>query len=1194
MSLRNDEPVFVLFSDMGWTALGARVDDDQANRLRREHFEVVRRAVAEHRGHELNTTGDGVLVLFRSARDALACGQAILDHTPGIGLDVRVGVDAGEPIVEGGDVYGTVVSTASRLCAAARPGQIVVSDLVRSLVGRRGGVRFNALGPLRLNGLADPVVAFGVTLISQPAAPHGAGGRLSAGLLGPLEISRDGERVEPTSPKQRALLIDLLIHRGKTVGRDRLIDDLWGEHPPATAAGVVQNYVSQLRRVLGADVVLTAGQGYSLAVDHLTVDVAEFEAYLDRARDARDAGDAESARQAISDALALWRGEPLADVVFEPFAQAEINRLRELRAVALELQLEAEIVGGRHREAVARLEAAVTEHPLHERLWWLLMLALYRSGRQADALHAYQRARTVLADELGLDPGAELRHLERAILEQRDDLDQLLRTRLVVAARWGTRSSSPLVGRIEEWDVLVRFLDGTAQPEACLLLMVGEAGIGKTRLIEQVQRHVAVRGGSVIAGRGFEAERGRPYGFWVDALRAVELPSLDASTRANLAPLLPEVSDRRVDLEDPNRLYDSVAAVLRLMSQSALLAVVVDDLHWLDEQSVSLLHFALRHLGDRPVRFVAAARSAELCDNDACSRIVQALRRDDRLSELSLAPLATSTIGELTAAIAPGADAIRIAEASGGNPLFALEMARALARGDEPLSSRLDALIGDRLSRLSPEAATLVPWMAAFGRSFNPSVLGLIVDEDSGQLFEALGELERQGVLQPTGEVTYDFSHDLVRAAAYKRISTPRRTMVHTRIGTVLAGLIDADDGLAADAARHADAGGDSETCAKVCVRAAQRCLRLVAYHEAAEHVVLGRRHARRLAPERRVPVELQLIRVLLHPGMRLHDPGELARDLTGLCAEAQRLGLDIELSAGLYLLARAYHWGWGDIPRARALLQRAAHIIESTSGTSIEPLLEGARCLAYLEIDMERTYQLFEQLGALHDLAAVSCQYQWGLGLVRAWAGELDEARAALERAIELATTRGDHWATFECTARLALLELEAGEPESAEPLCELLCSLASKLGEGSERSYAQAITALRALARRESGAEKWLDDSLADLERIDARFLTPDLLGIAAEIEYHAGNRAAASARALRGLQVATEVARPLEGARARAMLACVAAASGALDEAALHLQATASVPGRLPSHVEALLRDAGRLIQSGQEEQGGNQWR
>src|SRR5581483_5503786 len=582
----------------------------------------------------------------------------------------------------------------------------------------------------------------------------------------------------------------------------------------------------------------------------------------------------------------------LVDVAGEPFAGAEIARLSELRAAAVETELEAELAAGRHRDVIGRFEALLADYPLRERLWWLLVLALYRSGRQADALRAYQRARGRLRDELGIDPGVELRELESAVLRQDPALDWRPPERRGGTGPPARRLTGPLFGRAEERDTLLRFLDAAAgDGPGGLLLLVGEPGIGKTRLLEEAGAHLEERGGVAAAGRAYDVEIGRPYGAWMDALRSVPLPPLPDAVRRDLAPLLPELSAERIDLDNAGRLYDAVAALLTQLAERGPVVVLLDDVHWLDEPSAALLHFAVRRLAGRDVAFVATARSGELDDNV--------------LTELPVGPLAVSTIADLTRPIAPDADPVRIARASNGNPLLALEMARALARGDDPLSSRLDGLIADRLGRLSEDAATLVPWLAAFARGIDAALLAEAVEAEATDLFAPLGELERHGVIRPGDDGTYGFSHDLVRDAAYRRISAPRRVVLHGRIGRVLDGAADPDDALAADAARHADAGSDSATCAAACVRAARRCLRLVAYDEAEELIELGRAHTRRLAPADRVRLECQFIHALLHPGLRLRQPAELARDATELCAEAQRLGDTANLTLGLQVLAR-------------------------------------------------------------------------------------------------------------------------------------------------------------------------------------------------------------------------------------------------------------------------------------------------
>jgi DNA-binding SARP family transcriptional activator/ABC-type transport system substrate-binding protein/DNA-binding beta-propeller fold protein YncE len=236
-------------------------------------------------------------------------------------------------------------------------------------------------------------------------------------LLGPLEVVEDGRPVALGGPRPRALLAILLLHRGQVVSSDRLVEELWGERPPATAPKTIQVYISHLRKALGSDVLVTRGGGYVLLPAPEQVDSERFEALVEEARRRLADGDARGARELLSSALGLWRGEPLADLAYEPFAQAEIARVADARLAALEDRIEADLALGRHRALVSELEALVRQHPNRERLLAQLMLALYRSGRQADALAAYRAGQRLLQDELGLDPGPELRLLERRILD---------------------------------------------------------------------------------------------------------------------------------------------------------------------------------------------------------------------------------------------------------------------------------------------------------------------------------------------------------------------------------------------------------------------------------------------------------------------------------------------------------------------------------------------------------------------------------------------------------------------------------------------------------------------------------------------------------------------------------------------------------------------------------------------------------
>jgi DNA-binding SARP family transcriptional activator len=236
-------------------------------------------------------------------------------------------------------------------------------------------------------------------------------------ILGPLEIEADGTSVELVGQRQRALLIALLLRVNEVVSTERLVDELWGGAPPKTAMTSLHNGLSQLRKVVG-DALQTRAPGYVLRVERSQVDALQFEDLLAAARN----GEPGHRAAALRGALALWRGPALLDVAYDAFAAQTVNRLEDLRLVAREELAEAELELGLHDSLVPELDSLVADHPMRERLWGLLMLALYRAGRQADASNAYQRARRALLDELGIEPGPALRELHGAIIRQEVDV----------------------------------------------------------------------------------------------------------------------------------------------------------------------------------------------------------------------------------------------------------------------------------------------------------------------------------------------------------------------------------------------------------------------------------------------------------------------------------------------------------------------------------------------------------------------------------------------------------------------------------------------------------------------------------------------------------------------------------------------------------------------------------------------------
>jgi DNA-binding SARP family transcriptional activator/WD40 repeat protein len=316
-------------------------------------------------------------------------------------------------------------------------------------------------------------------------------------VLGPLEASIDDQPVSIGGAKQRAVLAMLVLEANHTVTGDRLIDGLWGDDPPASAPKMVQHYVWRLRGALpsgGGAEILTRGRAYELRIDRDKVDVCRFERLVLEASRAATAGRPTSAAR---EALALFRGDPLADLAEQPFADPEIRRLEELRLAATELAIDADLAAGRHHELVGELDALVAENPLRERLHAQRMLALYRCGRQAEALEAYRHARTALVEEIGVEPSAELRHLHEAILRQDPSLD--------VEAVAGdlpheldANSSPPLIGREDELRRLRACWQRTAGGSGALITLVGTYGMGKTRLAAELAGDAHREGAAVL------------------------------------------------------------------------------------------------------------------------------------------------------------------------------------------------------------------------------------------------------------------------------------------------------------------------------------------------------------------------------------------------------------------------------------------------------------------------------------------------------------------------------------------------------------------------------------------------------------------------------------------------------------------------------------------------------------------------
>jgi DNA-binding SARP family transcriptional activator len=406
-------------------------------------------------------------------------------------------------------------------------------------------------------------------------------------ILGPLEAF-DGERsLSLGGSRQRAVLALLLLRANEALSRDVIIDELWGESPPPTAAKVLQNCISALRKELpdGGQALRTVGGAYALEVAAGELDRDRFERALSKGRAALASGDSDEAAAELRAALALWRGGPLSDFAYERFAQDEIVRLEELHIEAVEDRIDADLAGGGAEVLVAELEAQVAKHPLRERLRRQLMLALYRSGRQAEALAAYRDARQTLLGELGIEPTRALQELERAILAQDPALD-VERRAPARAAPPGRHAATPVLGRDDELAVFDAGLDDALAGRGRLFLIVGPPSAGKTHLADEVASRAKGRGAAVRWGRGWDGGEAPPYWPWRQAIR--DLPAHDGAERFQY--------------------FATVTELLRAEAAKQPLMLVLDDLQAADEDSLRLLEFVGSEVAEMPMLIVGVAR----------------------------------------------------------------------------------------------------------------------------------------------------------------------------------------------------------------------------------------------------------------------------------------------------------------------------------------------------------------------------------------------------------------------------------------------------------------------------------------------------------------------------------------------------------------------------------------------------------
>jgi DNA-binding SARP family transcriptional activator/DNA-binding GntR family transcriptional regulator len=665
-------------------------------------------------------------------------------------------------------------------------------------------------------------------------------------VLGPLEVSDGRMPVALGGPKQQALLARLVLDLNRMVAVDRLVDDLWGDEAPPSAAKMIQIHVSKLRKLLPPGVLRTRPPGYMLVADNDGVDATRFRALREAGRAALAAGDATGSAARLREALELWRGAPLAEFE-EPFARVEAAHLEELRLTCLEERIDADLALGRHRDVVAELERLVPQHPLRESLHRRLTLALYRTGRQGEALAAYERFRRRLDDELGIEPTHALKELQLGILNQDPRLDAP--PPRPPAAPPARQAVAPLAGRAEEQATLESALAAAAAGHGGTALISGPAGIGKTRLIAEVAALARERGATVLTGRCIHLiGSGLPYLPLAEALRPLrgspplrelagalhELPRLvPGLTGVEEAPGRPAGSQLR--------LFEEVLALLGRLSDRNPVVLALEDLHWADESTLDLVAYLAHAVPGRRILFLGSYRSDEVRPGDPLQRIASGLIGDRAATALALAPLPRDALltllddGKLPAAVTE-----EIAVRSEGNPLFARELQTAARHGERALSPALRDLLLAKVGRLGRDAAAVTRIAAAAGRDASYALLAAVVPIDELALADALRDAVEHGVLEPVRETGgFRFRHALFGEAVYGTLLPGERERTHERIARALSEdpVVAAGGSPAAELAQHWSAAGRPVEALEASLRAAREAEAVAGLAEALQHV---------------------------------------------------------------------------------------------------------------------------------------------------------------------------------------------------------------------------------------------------------------------------------------------------------------------------------------------------------------------
>ncbi|MFI5910730.1 BTAD domain-containing putative transcriptional regulator [Dactylosporangium sp. NPDC051541] len=970
-------------------------------------------------------------------------------------------------------------------------------------------------------------------------------------ILGPLEVESDAGPVDTGTPKQRAVLVMLATQPGRTVSVQRLIDELWSEEPPERAIASLQAYVSRLRRALEpgrtardrSAVLVSRAPGYVLQIPADSVDAARFATAVEQV-----SADPAAALATLTAALELWRGDPLPELGESPLARAERSRLVELRLTAIERHSEALLALGRAAEVVYRTESALAEAPYRERLWAQLMLALYRTGRQADAMAAYGRARQGLIDELGIEPGPALQQLAQDILRQAAHLDGPVPaaptsappvTSAPPAPTIPVRADTPemsvppsvadisdegdpeddtLVGRDAELRTVDRLIAEAAAGHGRLLLVSGSPGIGKTALLRAV---CARAGGLVGTGVGVDGEAPPVFLPWAQILRGIaagdgaagalaeafapygNLPAVLDPTLGDVLPL--PAAERIADPEMArSRLLQGIVDGLGRLAAQTPLVLVVDDAHWLDAPSTVLLTLLAKALRGRRVLLAVGYREAELAADAPLAGVLAELVAAPAAVRIPLEGLGADAIAALARSVTgdavPPETVAMLADRTGGNPFFVVELLKVLAAehtlAPEHVPVRVQEVVRRRLTKLPGQVNAVLAVAAVLGRDVAVPVLREVVQIDELDLFDTLDTAVVAGLLTATDDPgLLRFSHDLVRQTAYQDQGPLRRARLHARAAQA---LLDTGLGTAAQRAGHLRAALPVLSPYDVvpALTAAAREAYDRTAHEQASALLDEALELLQRAPvsERRDVAELD-VRIRLAYMVQARD-GYLAAGATEQYAAMEPLLLRLRGRPVLDVLPAlwgyaSFHTAAGDVPRAVSIARSPAYGPGDPWAVVVAEVHEGHAALT--ELDLPRACAHFENaldalpggdlpvfpivnwdpvIGALAP-AALVC------GLLGEDAAAQQHLRAARDRAGRI----GELFLDMYVAHFTAVVAADRDDPASAAAAARETLALAER---GGHREYQDLAGLVLGWAEARTGDEAGLDRMTAAREHL------------------------------------------------------------------------------------------------------------